>query len=192
MAVQHIVTCRVCKEKFNADPEQEGVEWVMPSRNWYYHKVCYTEWLSAVDTDTDMSDDEWAKYIYDYLKHDVHLDYNYHLIEAQRKAMLKDHENKMTSKGIYFALRYFYDIQHGDKEKSRGGIGIVPYVYKDAAQYWIGREKRNRGIIQQIMMQMKNNLGNPDNRVVVKRVEKEVEVKTDWDAVEDMDFEEDE
>lgn len=182
----HMVTCRVCKEKF--DTNDQSIDWIMPSRNWYYHKKCYEQWISAVSQDANFSDDEWAMFIYDYLKHDVHLDYDYHMIEAQRKKMLR--ENKMTSKGIYFALRYFYDIKHGDKEKAHGGIGIVPYVYNESAKYWISREKRNRGIIQQITKQMADNLINPQ-RVVGKRAEQKKIQQTDWDAVEGL-FDEEE
>ena len=70
-----------------------------------------------------------------------------------REKMLK--ENNFTNKGIYFALRYFYEIKHGDKEKSHGGIGIVPYIYGESAQYWIDREKKNKGTIENIIKQMK-------------------------------------
>ena len=55
-----------------------------------------------------------------------------------------------TPKGIYFTLRYFYDIKHGDKTKSSGSIGIVDYVYEDATKYWIAREERESGILNKI------------------------------------------
>ena len=40
---------------------------------------------------------------------------------------------------------YFYEIKNGDKEKANGGIGIIPYVYKDAYNYfynlWLNQQK---------------------------------------------------
>ena len=58
------------------------------------------------------------------------------------------------SKGIYFAVIYFYEISHGDPSKAKGGIGIVSSVYNDSKEYWsnleIKREGTLEGIIQQI------------------------------------------
>lgn len=34
------------------------------------------------------------------------------------------------------SLRYFYEIKHGDKTKANGGIGIIPYIYPEAAEYY--------------------------------------------------------
>lgn len=41
----------------------------------------------------------------------------------------------LTEDDIYFTLKYFYEIRNGDKKKSNGGIGIVPYVHKEAMEY---------------------------------------------------------
>ena len=41
-----------------------------------------------------------------------------------------------TYKGIHLALKYFYEVKHGDIKKANEGIGIVPYVYNDAMQYY--------------------------------------------------------
>ena len=50
--------------------------------------------------------------------------------------------------GIYRSLEYFYEIKGNSKEKANGGIGIVPYVYQDAYNYyynlWLAKE-RNKG-----------------------------------------------
>ena len=43
------------------------------------------------------------------------------------------------------ALVYFYEIKGGDKSKANGGIGIVPYVYQNAYNYfyelWLAQQK---------------------------------------------------
>jgi hypothetical protein len=33
-------------------------------------------------------------------------------------------------------LHWFYDINHGSKEEGYGGVGIIPYVYDQAKEYY--------------------------------------------------------
>ena len=40
---KHIVQCRICKEKFDTSQLIKDIDWVMPSKNWYYHKNCYDD-----------------------------------------------------------------------------------------------------------------------------------------------------
>lgn len=62
---------------------------------------------------------------------------------------------KGTYKGCYFALKYFYEIQGGDREKSYGGLGIIPYVYAKSTEYWSRKEQENRGIVASIEEEIK-------------------------------------
>ena len=41
-----------------------------------------------------------------------------------------------TYTGILKSLKFFYEVEHGSKEKSGGRIGIVPYVYERAKEYY--------------------------------------------------------
>ena len=41
-----------------------------------------------------------------------------------------------TYSGMLKALIYFYDVKGNSIEKSHGGIGIIPYIYKDAYNYY--------------------------------------------------------
>jgi hypothetical protein len=61
----------------------------------------------------------------------------------------------MTNKGILFALKYFYEVKHGDWGKGHGGIGIVPFIYNDACAYWAARERQSAGTIAEIERQMR-------------------------------------
>ena len=45
-------------------------------------------------------------------------------------------EYNYTYSGIKKALIYFYEIKGNNIEKANGGIGIVPYVYKNAFDYY--------------------------------------------------------
>ncbi len=146
----HLVTCRVCKEKFDAKPEEKGSFWVMPSKNFYYHTKCYEEFKGKATLNAE--DADWVDLIYDYLARDLKVAYNYQMCEAQRKSYLK--KNKLTNKGIFFALKYFYEVKHGDWARSGGGIGIVPFIYEDSCNYWITKESREHGIIERIGKQM--------------------------------------
>ena len=61
----------------------------------------------------------------------------------------------MTAKGIYFTLRYFYEIEKGDATKSENGIGIVPHVYERGTCYWGERNLRDKGICARIEEQIR-------------------------------------
>lgn len=144
-----LVTCRICKQKINRNLEIEGVDWIMPSKNYFYHKKCYEDWKFS----EPLKDEEWVHYIYDFLSRDLKVSYNYHLCEAQRKKFIK--ENKFTNKGIFFSLKYFYDIKNGDWKKSHQSIGIIPYIYQEACSYWVTQNRKTNGICDAIEKQMR-------------------------------------
>ena len=41
-----------------------------------------------------------------------------------------------TYSGMHKALIYFYEIKGNSVEKANGGVGIIPYVYQDAYNYY--------------------------------------------------------
>ena len=59
-----------------------------------------------------------------------------------------------TPKGIYFSVRYQYEVNHGDPKKSEGGIGIVPHIYQNCSAYWQKRENEFKDICSRIEKQM--------------------------------------
>ena len=136
--------CRIC----NIEIDKEKDDWIMPSKNYYYHRQCYKNWKKAQPD----NDEDYVDLIYDFIARDLKAAYDYWVCEAQRKKFLKE---KMTNKGILFALKYFYDIKHGDWEKGHGGIGIVPFVYNDSRAYWSARERHSEGTIAEIERQMR-------------------------------------
>lgn len=156
----HYVTCRLCKEKFDAKPEDKNITWIMPSKNFYYHLKCYQEFKGKASVSAE--DADWVELIYDYLARDLHVSYNFHMCETQRKSFIK--KNNFTNKGIFFALKYFYEVKHGDWGRSGGGIGIIPFIYEESCNYWVTKESKERGIIERITQQMQE----LHNRDVVK------------------------
>ena len=123
-------------------------DWIMPSQNWYYHKECYETWRAAPATD-----EEWVEMIFDFLARDMKVSYNYHLCKQQIENYWK--KEKINPKGIYFSLKYFYEIKKHPWEKGHGGIGIVPYVFDEAKAYWIEQERKKRGFMKEMESQAK-------------------------------------
>lgn len=60
-------------------------------------------------------------------------------------------EYNFTYSGMKKALVYFYEVKGNDKSKAKGGIGIIPYVYRDAYNYyyslWLANQKNEHKII---------------------------------------------
>lgn len=136
--------CRICHKPI----DKNKTDWIMPSRNYYYHKECYDSWKNAARPE----DEDWIPMIYDLLGKEMKVSYNYFLCETQRKKFIK--ENKFTNKGIYFTLKYFYEIKKNPWDKGHGGIGIVPYTYKESTDYWINQENKKRGFMDAIEKQI--------------------------------------
>ena len=47
------------------------------------------------------------------------------------------------------SLEWFYNIQHGSIEDSNGGIGIIPFIYEEAKEYYKNlyiAQKKNKEI----------------------------------------------
>ncbi len=155
MAKLGIVHCRICNRDIDRNTEQENVDWIMPSRNYFYCKSCYDNWKAA-DTHTD---EEWIDLIYDLLARDLKVSYDYYMCEAQRKKFITQHH--FTNKGIYFTLKYFYELKQGDWSKGNGGIGIVPFIYKEATGYWTDLEIKKRGTMSAIEQQIRERAMRP-------------------------------
>jgi len=171
--------CRLCGKEINKEKD----DWIMPSKNWYYHKDCYNNWKQAQFT----SDEEYIELIYDFIARDLKKSYDWWVCEAQRKKFIK--ENKMTNKGILFALKYFYEVKHGDWERGHGGIGIVPFVYKDACAYWAAREYNSKGTIAEIERQMRE-AATREKKVIHRKGKKQQEFKVDFSVLDELEDEE--
>lgn len=71
-----------------------------------------------------------------------------------RKQISDYHNNQNYSySGILKALTYFYEVKGNSTEKANGGIGIVPYVYQQAYNYyyaiWVAKEQNEAKPIEQ-------------------------------------------
>jgi hypothetical protein len=98
-----------------------------------------------------MTDELWFNAAWDFLRKELKYNFNFVKVHRQWESFSK---NKMTAKGMYFALKYFYEIQKNDVTKSENGIGIIPHIYEDSRNYWQERESRTAGIVAAIEQQI--------------------------------------
>ena len=191
-----MVECRVCKQKFNRlDPDLiEGVDWVQPVKRFYYHKKCYEDFakkkgqIGKEGIELEADELVWKSATEDYLKRDLKISIDYKRFNSQWKRLVE--KDGRTPKGIYFTLRYFYDVCKGLTEKSEGGIGIVSHVYEDATAYWGERNQRDKGIIARIEQQIKEAAS--QNVIQVKLKKSKRRVKSAEEMLAEVDMEEDE
>ena len=186
-----MVQCRICKERFNRlDPKfLQDVDWVNPSNRIYYHKRCYDEYQnSRLDVHANMTDELWFNAVWDFLRKDLKYGFNFVKVRRQWESFLK---NKMTAKGMYFALKYHYEIKKGDVSKSENGIGIIPHIYVDSCNYWQERERREVGIIAAIEAQIKQAAEQNVVKVNLRKAKKPTKTAAEMLAgIEDMEEDE--
>jgi hypothetical protein len=120
----HIVKCLYCEKKFDRDK----MPYIQVGRR-YAHKECS---LTAEERKTQEEQDkqDLDNYIIQLLK----IDYIDARIRKQIKTYIEEHN--YTYSGIKKALIYFYEVKGNSIEKANGGIGIVPFIYKDAFNYY--------------------------------------------------------
>ena len=87
-----------------------------------------------------------------------------------------------TYKGIFYTLKYFYEIRNGDWTKGHGGLGIVPFVYKEATDYWKDRENRERGTLAKIEEQIK--MKESQEKISLKKSQSSKKKKEKWNLEE--------
>lgn len=155
MAKRPIVHCRICKGDIDRDNSDN---WTEIQKNWFYHIACYEDFAKKknaakkCDILLDAGEDFWKAAVCDYLTKDLKTSVNWAKFESQWKNFLK---KGLTAKGIYFTLRYFYEVEKGDLQKGENGIGIVPYIYDRGTRYWGERNQRDKGICERIEEQVK-------------------------------------
>lgn len=182
-----LVHCRICKKSIDRVKEKENIDWVMPSKNYFYHFRCYCDWKRKKDNiHSEIDDDMWLDALWDYLKKDLKMPVDFKKMKSQWDNFLK---KGLTAKGIYFTIKYFYDIKKGDVKKSENGIGIVPYIYSDSCSYWVEREEKDAGICQRIEKQIQERRA--QKTIIVYQKEKAKTKKGIYDLASIADMPED-
>lgn len=170
----HIVKCPYCGKSFNRD---KTVDFVQINSRRYAHTTCHAEHLAQIS-----QEEKDLIALEDYIKKLLNLD----SINAKVRKQIADyHTNqKYSYTGILKALTYFYEVKGNSVEKANGGIGIVPYVYQDAYNYyyhiWMAQQINEVKPIEQYTA--------PPERVIIipppKRVDKKKKLFTFLDEEE--------
>lgn len=123
----HMVICSKCGRQFDRDKIQA----VKSGARRYAHYECMPEGelVPLPQNQEDEGLTELKKYIDKLFGKDI----NWPLIMKQIKTFKE--ENGYSYSGMLKSLIYFYDVKGNHVEKSKG-IGIIPYAYKDAYNYY--------------------------------------------------------
>lgn len=123
--VKHIVKCLYCGQQF--DREVEPTKQVNGRR--YAHLKCWENHVA------NMSQEEKdIEAFFDYTKNLFGEDYNYLLTKKLAERYVK--ENNYSYSGMLKSLKWYYEKQGNSIDKSNGSIGIIPYIYKQAFDYY--------------------------------------------------------
>ena len=123
--MSHKVKCLYCGKQFDRDSEPTK----QVSARRYAHLKCWEEHLK------NMSQEEKdIMAFYDYTKNLFGEDYNYLLTKKLAEKYVK--ENQYTYSGMLKTLKWYYEKEGHSLDKSNGSIGIMPYIYKQALNYY--------------------------------------------------------
>ena len=125
--MSHYVKCPKCVFTFDRDIIQA----VRINGRRYGHAKCYPDNNNFVPlVEKKISEEQKIK---NYAKSILKEQYVAARVNKQIKDFLAE---GYTASGILKTLIYWYEIKHNDISKAMGGIGIVPYVYKQALDYY--------------------------------------------------------
>jgi hypothetical protein len=125
----HLVKCSICGETFDRDKIQA----VKTGARRYAHATCDPNNKDLVPL-LIKEEDKDLKALKDCINKIYGKSANWILINKQIKDFQKDYNYSLS--GILKTLLWFYEIKGNSPEKSNGGIGIVPFAYNDAFNYY--------------------------------------------------------
>lgn len=119
------VKCFYCGEQFDRNSEPA----IKVNARRYAHEKCHLE-HEKNKTQEEIDSEELYKYAKDLLGDS----YSYIKIQKQVEKYIKEYN--YTYSGILKSLVWFYDITNHSKDKMNGGLGIIPYIYDQAKEYY--------------------------------------------------------
>ena len=148
----HYCICPKCNIRFDRDKEQA----VKVSARRYGHASCFPNNKDFIPLKENIKDNEDYKKLMEYINQKYGKNANFALINKQIKQFQKEQQYSLS--GILKSLVYFYDVQSHTIDESNGGIGIVPYVYQQAYNYYyslfvaksLNENKDVKGIVEKV------------------------------------------
>lgn len=121
----HYVKCLYCNKQFDRDVEPTK----QVSSRRYAHIKCWEEHQANMT-----QEERDIEAFYNYTKILFGEDYNYILTKKLAEKYVK--ENNFTYSGMLKTLKWYYEKEGNSIEKSNGSIGILPYIYQQALNYY--------------------------------------------------------
>lgn len=127
--MSHYVICSKCGAKFDRDKVQA----VRTGARRYAHATCDPNNTDFVPLLVKEEDPDLTK-----LKDFINQLYgkNANWAQINRQIKIYTTENNYTYSGILKSLVYFYQVKGNSIDKSNYALGIVPFVYQDAYNYY--------------------------------------------------------
>lgn len=121
---KRILKCKYCNEEFDANKEP----FVNVGGRRYAHEACAEKYKQSF-TQEELDYQELETYLKVLFKKPV---------TVRIKKQIKDYREEYgyTYSGILKTLKWWFDINNNSIEKANNGIGIVPYVYEQAYDYY--------------------------------------------------------
>ena len=120
--------CAICGIEF----DRNAIQAVRHVARRYSHQTCEPDG-ELVPMEGGANDPELQK-LKDYIGTLFGENANWAMINKQIKKYKE--ETGYSYSGILKSLVYFYDVKHNSKEKANNAIGIVPFCYQDAYNYY--------------------------------------------------------
>lgn len=122
----HNVKCFFCGKTFDRDKE--------PCKKVTERRYAHLKCLPSEQTSEILKEEESKQEFWECIKKIYGPKYNYLLINKQAETFMKQYG--YTWKSMTRSLQWFYFINNGSKENGYGGIGIIPYIYDKAKDYY--------------------------------------------------------
>ena len=125
--VKHMVKCTYCNQVFDRNVE-EAINDPANSRR-YIHVSCLNQRRSAISKEEQDKED----LIY-YIKQLLGPQYAAAKVDRQITDYHRTYGYQYS--GMLGTLKFFYEIQKNTIDKANGGVGIIPFVYEQAKEYY--------------------------------------------------------
>ena len=129
------VKCLYCGERFNRNDLNIPTKQVSARR--YAHLSCWEKHQS------EMSKEERdMEAFFEYVRNLFKEDYNHILTKKLAERYVK--ENNYSYSGMLKTLKWYYEKEGHDISKGNGSIGIIPYIYNQALEYYYALYKAQK------------------------------------------------
>lgn len=142
---KHVVKCAICGQSFDLN----SIQGVRHGARRYAHQTCYPQGeivpCGPQETEEEKQEKADLQALRDYINSLYGQSANWQMINRQIKSYKAEY--KYTYSGMQQTLKYCYEIRKLDITKAQG-IGIVPYQYQNAYNYfyeiWLANQNNDK------------------------------------------------